>query len=1654
MGELPEDAEMCSDSGVVDGDSNPPPNSRSGVRSSIPSLTSAIGFRYESNMDWVATWGMGNNNRSIVITRPSGISLYFNAEAGSTIAYPVGISRKETYLIELLDAECNPLAGENPTYMRLIANDHSSRLFSVESGKVVSVITSSGAIITAEQYKSQVKVTRNNAGEVDQVWCATQGLFVFERTVNSLKISWYGTGQVACNESGEYIVTGDPFKIYSYECCWDGATKVINIINKRAGQSAIFIERRLAGNITTILEGVGDERIVTTYERNTLPGSKWEEIKTVRKITDYEPTSCLRIVKKLSNGGWLTLSKTDAYGSVLAQTTNYLYNEQYRLILETKPDQGYTRYEYDDKGRVILEASPWADGIQEKVIHTEYVDLGINDYRPSRILECIMNEGGAEHELLRTTYTYEDSPQVNRVTEKKQIPSGLTQTSVRETFGEQATNVYSRGRVKMTQAINGIQVVYSYEETSLYDAMWKIISETRVNGEVIPGRSSRSIRYIAGNSTLIREEQYVHTGTTWSKISEENYEYDEEKKRTKKTRGNGRVSITEWMCCGLLREVDEDGVVTSYGYDSARRLIETIRSQTDTTPETITSYTRDAVGRILIEREDVGAMTRSLMTAYDKLGRIISHKDVLGRETTYVYELNGLRTRITLPAGAQEVVEKNYDGSRRSQIISGQYPLTFAYEVKNGIGITVASWVTSSTNRINYEEFDGFNRLEVRFKTRVGSESDYFPSTVNTYNNKGQLVEQLERGIRRINEYDLMGTLSREIRPLSETPTIYNSRITDYSYSYEESEDGVYLRTAVSTYNAHGTAMTTINKKLISELSSILESKTVVTDIYGKTNISWTEYDGATRRINKMQIPTSAITAEAVSVDGYIISEKDTEGGSFFYNRAFTTAGSIINSTDIRGNTVTEERDVGDREIKITDAAGSITTTDYDPVSANPSCITDALGYTKCYKYDNYGRKIVEYGTGIHPACFEYDEANNMIGLTTFRCTEETIITDPSNRTDGDVTTWEYAWQEALLIKKTYANGRCILIQYGEQNRVSSETDARGNVIYYEYNDKTGKLLSINYANTETPDIHYQYNYLGWLVAVTDGSGTRTIAYDVYGNKNEESLLVGGEIYVLKEQYDSYGRIVGYELKKGNNITLLDAAQSYSLEGRMDTAGVDTQEGMQSFAYAYVEGTPLLLTLTMPNGITRETAYEDNRNLPAQVTYRKEDTDILVRTQSSDLLGRPITRIKQRGNVVQNENFTYNERGELTGAVQGAKNYSYIYDNIGNRETVEEDSRKITYSTNNLNQYTDITPCENDSFQPAYDADGNETMIQTESGIWFVVYNVAKRPVKFTQEGGIVVECGYDYMGRRWFKKVIENGLVTKHERYLYRNYLQIAALDILQGCVKHTILWDPTELRATRPLALKVGESLYMYGIDFIKNVTELFDQTGEIVAEYDYAPYGGVTESGDVTGINSIQWSSEVHDIETGFVYYNYRYLNNASGRWNRMDENSYYEKFVYLFVLNNPKKIFDYLGNEGSEDFSGDCCSKALEDPSIDHRGGGGVICCDGKKVACNWTWREDGILDSAEKIYEKCVTEHELKHIPETQDCPCKGIFRPNFLPEYDDDKKKKVEITYTCAEVNCLERSLNSCPDTWCSMDVQQRIDGLKKAVRDMYGGKC
>ena len=420
-------------------------------------------------------------------------------------------------------------------------------------------------------------------------------------------------------------------------------------------------------------------------------------------------------------------------------------------------------------------------------------------------------------------------------------------------------------------------------------------------------------------------------------------------------------------------------------------------------------------------------------------------------------------------------------------------------------------------------------------------------------------------------------------------------------------------------------------------------------------------------------------------------------------------------------------------------------------------------------------------------------------------------------------------------------------------------------------------LVGISYSDA-TPGQSFAYDHLGNLTQITDAAGTRTFAYNLYGEPETDSLAANGIAWQVSERYDGLGRQAGYELS-ADGRRVQQTHLSYDGKGRLSTL---TAEGMETpFSWTYSEQGGLVEQLAYPNGMTLEWGYEEKRNLVSTMVYKRGATRVVEREYAYDSLARPVTRRTARQGNTVNDSFACNSRSELASATVSGRTYGYSYDNVGNRKTAREDAEEATYTTGPLNQYTAIERGEEAAFEPVHDVNGNQTLIRTSTGIWQVAYNAENRPVRFVNESAnTVVECTYDYMGRRHTRKVSVNGTVSSYLRYMHRGYLQIAAIDAVSGVFRWFLFRDPTQPEAARPLAIRKDGTWYAYGWDLTGNVTEIFGKAGYLRTVYTYTPYGEATAEGDVT--QPIQWSSEYSDEELGLVYYNYRHLNPLDGRW----------------------------------------------------------------------------------------------------------------------------------------------------------------------------
>jgi len=125
----------------------------------------------------------------------------------------------------------------------------------------------------------------------------------------------------------------------------------------------------------------------------------------------------------------------------------------------------------------------------------------------------------------------------------------------------------------------------------------------------------------------------------------------------------------------MLWDMDEQGIKTTYRYNSLKRLISACKTgvaasgsfpaQADIT----TALGYDAYGRSIGQTNSSGQLSSSSFRSFDLAGRLLSSTDANRLTTTFLYELGGRRITTTLPSGGTQISENYLD--RRLKSVTG-----------------------------------------------------------------------------------------------------------------------------------------------------------------------------------------------------------------------------------------------------------------------------------------------------------------------------------------------------------------------------------------------------------------------------------------------------------------------------------------------------------------------------------------------------------------------------------------------------------------------------------------------------------------------------------------------------------------------------------------------------------------------------------------------------------------------------------------------------------------------------------------------------------------------------------------------------------------------------------------------------------------------
>ena len=370
-----------------------------------------------------------------------------------------------------------------------------------------------------------------------------------------------------------------------------------------------------------------------------------------------------------------------------------------------------------------------------------------------------------------------------------------------------------------------------------------------------------------------------------------------------------------------------------------------------------------------------------------------------------------------------------------------------------------------------------------------------------------------------------------------------------------------------------------------------------------------------------------------------------------------------------------------------------------------------------------------------------------------------------------------------------------------------------------------------------------------------------------------------------------------------------------------------------TFCYLSLPETATVSGMTNRAGSGWSRSHGTDRNLIAAVSNCWNGVAVSSFAYTNDALGRRTQRVDTAQGLPVTNVFAYNQRSEITNAAMGDADYSYEFDDIGNRERAAADAALTVYAANALNQYTLISNSVSSVVNPVYDLDGN----MLTNGVWSYTWDAENRMVSAVSEGATVVSNAYDYLSRRVRKEVYAwDSQLTAYRLQSTASYVwdgwNIAAeivVDSVAACTNvHFYTWG-LDLSGSLQGAGGVGGLLadtrvssdtsylspltYYPTYDANGNVTEYVDVTGAVRARYAYSAFGETTsQSCDMAGAFTHRFSTKPFDTETGVSKYQLRDYLPGLGRWASRDPIG--EKgglMLYSFLFNTAGNKIDILG-----------------------------------------------------------------------------------------------------------------------------------------------
>lgn len=1004
-----------------------------------------------------------------------------------------------------------------------------------------------------------------------------------------------------------------------------------------------------------------------------------------------------------------------------------------------------------------------------------------------------------------------------------------------------------------------------------------------------------SVADAAGNATTVTYDgSFRITAITDSLGQSMNLTYglaDDPLKITKVTDPFGRFATFEYTLGKLTRITDPIGIESEFGYAAGSDFINSMH-----TPYGTTTFAKGESGNVI-----------RWLEATDPRG---------GRERVEYNNAapNIASTEASAPPGF-------YNGGL-------QFQNTFYWDKKamaDGAGdyskAQVFHWLATPGGKVSGIKHSEKKALENRVWYSYPDQAD--PTKVGRNALPARIARVLADSTTQLSQYtyNTLGNPLKEVDPLGRVTSYhYDPNNIDVLEVYQRNPTGVSLdpdgqhadKIAAYTYNSLHRPLTETDAAGQVTAYEYNASGQILTRTNAKNETTSYAYGGAVPAGYLASISSPLFNGvSAITSFGY---------DSFKRVRTVTTQPDQY--------TVTTDYDNIDRKVTVTFPDST-----YEQFQYTDN-VTGVMALDLTGSRDRAGRWIYRH----YDSNRKMDSMTDPLGRTTHygwcTCGSLDSITDPNGnvtnfyrdlqsrvyqRSFADSTTIDYLFEGQTAPNSAGATSRLKSVTDALNRRVNYSYSIDNNISQVDYTDASGNPL-----NPPTPSVSYTYdlNY-SRVVTMADVTGLTTYTYDLV---NSPPALGAGKLEridgplandTITFTYDELGRTRSQSINGEVEIVAYDSL------GRLTT----TSNALGDFVREYDGLTPRLRTFTRRTG--QKTIY----------SYYGKDHDWRLQTLQNLSNGGPnlskfdyaynaegqITRWdKLLGSTSCGLWFDYDNAQQLVSGYNASKpglasrRYDYGYDDAGNRVSDSNYAPHpvpsvgsfvgtfTTYGANMLNQLDSRTVQRNNAppvrSELIYDLAGN--LIDDGEQTTFE-WDAANRLVALNYTGTTKrSEFTYDGLNRR--VKIVEKtgGTVTSTKKFVWIGS-RIAQERDASNVITGRYFAEGEQRPAT-------GIQNYYYTRDHLGSIREVTSGMGEVLARYDYDPYGKRTKLLNGREDVDFGYTGHYYHAPSGLNLTLYRAYNPTLGRWISRDPIGDKAGInLYQGVQNDPVNRIDPLG-----------------------------------------------------------------------------------------------------------------------------------------------